>query len=884
MRSLSRTLARLRKLISGSSYSQRFREETEFHISLQTDENIRAGMSPHEARRQARIKFGSLEAIRESYHAQESFRFVEEFSRDFRQAVRRLRKSRSFAITAILTMALGIGATSLVFSIFYAVVVSPYPYRDAEHIVQMGFIGKQGLRGFMAVNTADLGTVKRASTVADAMLTDFADPITTVAGYPEDVEVARLSDGAFDLLGVPPLFGRTLGPQDHDQQLIVLGYHFCRSHFQCDPSVLGRTVDLDHRQFIVVGVMPPRFAWQEASAFIPLGKDANTDEAHSLFLRPKEGVSGSECSDQMLTLIRQFVLANEGVQLPTEIHLVSTPIGQRNGNLVEKRVILLFAAVCILLLIACVNVSILLLGRARIRQHEFRVRHALGASRLRITYQVLVESSVIAACGGILGIAFTLGGGATLRSSLVKSFFPPEAVLDVNMSVLVFSTLVTIGTGILFGLIPGLHAARTLSFPRANPQLVSQSTGSRRSQRTLVACQVALALVLLAIAGASIRSFIAIYKMEMGYNPHNLLTFRLPLSESQNQSWTTRVQYRTDLRESLSRIPGVVDASIDEAMPTGGGMQMEYGLPEEHYGADMDAEMPRADFEFVDNHYLSLLGIPVLMGRGLGQADLDTAEPVALINETFARRLFGTDNPVGRTLRLPPLVAGYEDFALPPHPTQIVHIIGVARDVRAAWFGSAPSRETIYLPESLFATSHSLQVHVRTSGDPLMVLGTVRRVIDRANPTQAISNPRTLDEILSDDLRSRDRWLAILTGAFSGSALFLAAIGLYSVASFAVNQRTREFGLRIALGATRDHILGIALLSEMRAVLAGIGVGALLTFFIQRTLGSTMNLPSMSPLYLIPACLTMLIVSAFASHLPARRAAGIDPNETLRTE
>jgi predicted permease len=512
MRSLNRWLARVRNFLAARCGDDRLREEMEQHLSLQTDENVRAGMPPQEACRQAILKLGAAQIIRERYHSQETLPLLENLVRDFRYAVRRLLKSPSFAITAILTMALGIGATSLVFSIFYAVVVNPYPYRDAEHIVQMGFVGKQGLRGFMAVNQADFETVRHASTVADAMQTDFSDPITTVAGYPEDFEIAHLSGNAFEFLGVAPLFGRTLTPADRDQHFIVLGYRFCRSHFQCDPSVLGRTVDLDHRQYTVVGVMPPRFVWEEAAAFIPLSPDTRPDEAHPLFLRPKKGVSANELSTQMLSLVRGFVLTNEGVQLPSEIHLVTMPLGQIRGDLTQRRIVLLFAAVCILLVIACANVSILLLGRTSARHQEFQIRHALGASLRRIAHQVLAEAVLTACCGGLLGVGLAYVGVAALRGSLDKSFLPAEAILSVNVWVLAFSSLVSVGTGLLFGLMPGLHAGKNLFAPGLTPQFVSRSIGNRQSQRILIASQVALALVLLAIAGASVRSFIALYR------------------------------------------------------------------------------------------------------------------------------------------------------------------------------------------------------------------------------------------------------------------------------------------------------------------------------------------------------------------------------------
>ncbi|WP_188555719.1 ABC transporter permease [Edaphobacter dinghuensis] len=859
-------------------------EELEEHHTLLTEEYIRAGMDKTEARRQATLAIGPMQVVREQYHAQKTFPVLENFVRDLRFAVRKLIKSPSFAIATILTMALGISATSLVFSVFYAAVVAPYPYRDANHIVQMGFAGKQGIRGFMAVNGTDFHAVRHASTVADAMLTDFADPITTISGYPEDIHVARMSGNAFDFLGVAPLFGRTLTPADRNQPFVVLGYRLCRSHFQCDARILGRTIDFDHRQFVVVGVMPPRFAWEESAAFIPLPADNNPDEGHPLYLRARSGVSSSAMASQMLSLVRHFVLANEGVALPSETRLVAIPYGQRSGDGTQRRMVLLFALVCVLLLIACANVSILLLSRTSARGHEFQMRHALGASQRRILGQVLVESVLIACSGGALGVGLACAGVAVLQTAIAKSFFPAEAVLTINVWVVSFSTVISVATGILFGLIPGLYASRNSDTPLLAPQPISGASGHRHSQRILIAFQVALTLVLLAVAETSIRSFVSLYRMNMGYDPHHVYSLRLPLSFAKNESWASRVQYQAQLGEALRRIPGVLDASVSEAMPTGGGMRMEYGMPEEQYGGDMDVKMPRADFEFVDAHYLSLLHIPVLSGRPFLQTDLDSAEPVAIVNKTFARRLFGEQNPLRRTLRLPPLAAGYENFVRPPHASQMVRIIGIAGDVRDAWMPGAPARETIYLPESLFASPYRLAAQLRTTEDSDAILETARHVIAGVNRAQPVSDPRKLDEILSEDLRSRDRWLAILAGAFSASALFLAAMGLYSTTLFAAGLRMREFGLRVALGAARWEIFRLVLFSEVRAVTTGVGIGVLLTLFIQRVLLSVVGLAPIQLWFLIPACLGMLLVCALANSFPARQAAYVEPNTILRSE
>lgn len=294
--------------MSWGKFFRRSRSDTklkhgiDFHLTEEIEEDVGRGMLPEEAQRQAYLKFGNPLGVRESLWRQNTLEALDNLWRDLKYASRTLRKAPGFGIMAILTVALGIGATTLVFSIVYGVVLNPYPYRDADRIVQMAFLGKQGIRGFMAVNAHDFETVRHASSVEDAMLSDFAGPITNVSGYPEDIEIARFSGNAFDFLGVAPLFGRTLKKEDQDQPVVVLGYAFCRAHYQCDQGVLGRKLDLDHRQFIIVGVMPPRFAWQGAVAFIPLVPGKDPDDVYPLYVRARKGVHAQVLSAQMVIL------------------------------------------------------------------------------------------------------------------------------------------------------------------------------------------------------------------------------------------------------------------------------------------------------------------------------------------------------------------------------------------------------------------------------------------------------------------------------------------------------------------------------------------------------------------------------------------------------
>jgi predicted permease len=882
--SLRREVSKFAALFRRRKPADDLAEEICSHLEMEEQENLESGMPPEEAHYAALRRFGNVPLAQERSREMWAWNWLEHLMRDARLGLRTLARSPGFTAVAVLTLALGVGAAALVFSVVYGAILNPFPYRDADRIMQMAFLDKQGIRGFMAVNGHDLETVRHASTVEDAMFTDVVSSITNVNGYPEGVVIDRLSGNAFDFLGVAPLFGRTLTRDDQNQAVVVLGYAFCRAHYQCDQSVLGRKLDLDHRQFTIVGVMSPRFAWQGAAAFIPLVPGKGPDDTYHLYVRPRKGVRAEVLSAQMLALLRQFVLASEGVELSPDTILQAMALGQWGGGFQHKRLELLFAAVCVLLLIACANVSILLLGRATVRQHEFEIRNALGASRSRLAFQLLTEALLIALGGGVLGIVITYGGVAVLRAPLLKSFFPAGAVLTVNGSVLAFSTALSLITGFLFGLLPSLQVSKSSCGPKLNVQFKSPSRRGRKSHRLLVAAQIASTLVLLVAAGAVIRAFVDLCRLDLGYDPRNVLTFWLIIPKGEYASWTARMQYREVLQERLKQIPGVEDASVGEAVPPNGGYAMEYGLASERFGPDMDQKMPHADVEFIDAHFFRTMRIPIISGRPFTQSEYENGSPIALISRTFARRLFGASDPVGGELRMPPLVAGYEGKARPKDAQEMVRIVGVTGNVPDLGSPGAPPRESIYLPESLLVDASSLRVSLRAKDDPRAILATARRVIKQLNHDQPMSQARTLSEILSEDFRSRDRWLALLFGAFSSLALFFAVIGLYSVTSFAVAQRTREIGVRIALGAARGDIFRGVLTSESGAVFSGLAAGAALSLSLGRLLRSLVSMPTQSTWLLPASCAVMLIVSALACYFPASRATKVDPMVALRCE
>lgn len=883
MRALNRLLIRLGNLISGRRGDARLREEIEEHITLQTEEYIQSGMSPAEARRQAQLKLGPMETIREAYHVEEGLPLIENLLRDVRYASRQMKKSPGFAIMVISALGLGIGTCTLVFAIVYGAVINPYPYRDANGIVQMAFHDQRGIRGYMAVNAHDLIAIQRNPQVKDAMVTGFADPITMLGGYAEDVEVALLSGNGFRFLGVSPLFGRTLAPQDQGLPVAVLGYDFCRSHFSCNAAILGRKIDLGHKLYTIVGVMPRRFEWGHAAIFLPLPAN-NAGDEYSVYLRARKGVTPKALSKAMLALVRRFVLASDGVELPKNLRLTPEPFSGVGRNTMRDRLAALFASVLLLLLIACTNASILMLGRAVAREHEFEIRQALGAGRIRIVRQLLTEAIILALCGGALGIGLAYGGIELLHAPLVRNFFPSGAVLSVNGWVLAFSTVVSVATGLLFGILPGMEVSGILFRHRRIGLHATGFTRRHRSHRAMVMAQVSLTLVLLVSAITAVRAFVTLYDLNLGYDPHHVLTFRLPIPGSEYATWGQRVQYYSTLQQRLERIPGVVSASVDEAIATNGGLQLEYGLPSVAWGPDMDAKMPRADFEFVDASYLGTMHIPIIEGRAFTRNQYERGDNVALISRTFAHRLFGSKDPIGRVLRVPPLAAGYPEVLRPARPKEYVRIIGVTGDVLAAGNPAATPRETLYLPASLFAGTGNVRAQIRTVGDPKALLETARKVVGEVNPGQPFSSAKSLEDILNEDLRSRDRWLATLFGIFAALALVLAIVGIYSVVSFGVTQRSREIGVRMALGARRVDIFRSTLVSEAKTVFIGMLAGLAISVPTQSLLRRLFDLRASDSWILPVGGIAIILAAVVAAFFPSRRASQVDPMEVLRAE
>ncbi len=806
---------------------------------------------------------------------------------DLRYAVRQLIKLPGFTFTAVISVALGIGATTAVFSVVYAIIMDPYPYAAPDRMVHMRFIQPNGdLRGFGVTGT-QWQQLRKSPVVEDSFMEDEWNLTVTGSDLPEDVSGIYLTSNAFEFFGVPPALGRGLQPSDaidgqDPQPVVVLSYKFWQRHFDSDPGIVGKTIQLVRKNYLVVGVAASRFTWGDGDVYLPLKVTGDTVKSYYAGVRLKPGITHEQANAALAPLIQAFEKETPKY-FPSDhgkFHVVGLNedfIHDLGGTLA-----LLFGAVALLLLIGCGNVSILLLARATARQHEFAVRAAIGASRKRIIRQLLTESLLLSLTGAMLGLLLAYKTVSIIVANLPEFSFPHEAAIQINLPVLVFSIVIAVGTGILFGLSP----AWQLSRPEVNQIMQSnsrKSIGSVRGRRThnvLIAGQIALTLVMLAGAGAAIQGFLRLAHTNLGYDPHNIMSVGIPIHEGTYKTWPERVAYFEQMHDKVAQIPGVTIAAVSSnATPPENGFNTKFeilGKP--------SAKNQTFRLNLVSREYFPALRIPFLQGRVWDRDEERRAAPVVVVNQTFAKRYFPNEDPIGHSLKAPEVTPQPPFRLTAPGADGWLLIVGVMADKLDDGL-SRPILPEAFVPYTMATTMYT-QILVRTPGPPLAMLHTVRMTINSIDrDQQTIGDVRDLDQWISRMPEfARGRLVSWLFGAFAVLALALAAVGLYSVVSYLAVQRTSEFGLRIALGATRTHVLRIVFSSTVLSVGGGILAGVALTLALNKLMASWAAESSRDPLMLLAATFVLSLVATIACVLPAWRASGIDPMKAIRCE
>ena len=863
--------------------------ELQFHIDEHANHLIVSGIAPTEALRQARIESGRVDVQKEKYRAAIGLRPLYEIGGDICYGIRSLYRHPSVSVAAVISLALGIGATTAMFNVIYVALLHPFPYADAERIVNPTLTNEKhpDLPTWFVLTPLQYATFLKAKSIDSVLGFMLAGLQETGGQLPEDVSVAFVTPNIDSFLNVRPLVGRGIQPADALQNIVVLSYKYWNQRFGGDMAVVGHSIDLDHQSYTIAGVMPSRFAFTEtvgnADVFIPWNPTRSGWILPWIKLKP--GVTPEAADAELQSFLNKF--KQETPQhFPDFFHVNVQPITAPYVHRLGKTLTLLFASVVFLLLIGCANCSVLLLARGEARQQELSIRSAIGAGRFRIVRQLLIESLAMALAGAVLGtpLSYWL---AKLPIKLMPNSFPQEATITLSWPILIFSIALTLITGILFGLAPAFRFSR----PDVSKMMQSRAriiggTGNR-SLNFLIGGQIALTLLLLGMAGAAVVGLLRITSAKLGYDPQNVGFIGIPLKLETGKNQPTRAAYIEHLRERVASVPGVVSVAvlasgIPPSQPFSGagiGANVEIlGHPSELH--------QQALVQLISPEYFATLKIPLLSGRLWTEAENRRADFVAVVNQAFAQRYLPNRNVLGQQIRTDGLKDdGRPQSAVSPHSADWRQIIGVVADSRNDGL-ERPTLPTIYVPYTAFMWN-STQLFIRTNDRPLTILGPLRAAIHSLNPDQRVSSNEIgeLEEVLEHQPSwVQQRLLSILFSFFGGLALALSLFGIASTVLFSSTRRQNELGIRMALGATRGHIIWEVSRTTLITIACGILAGLLLNGFLRKLLEHWM--PGNNPAIWIFAPVTALLLggSAIACLIPAARVAYADPMQTLRSD
>jgi predicted permease len=802
---------------------------------------------------------------------------------DIRYALRQFRKSPGFAMSAVLSLMLGIGATTAIFSVVYGVLLDPYPYKDAKRMVHVELLDKNGRGPLLFVNGTQAQELRKASSVDDFFLQTEKQENLTGEKFPVSVRVGLYSPNLFDYMGVPPLLGREFTPADapggNPAPVAVLSYLFWQRQYGASHDVIGKTIELDHTPYAVIGVVPPRFTWGDSDVYLPAVQTADPHSYWLSFVKLKPGVKYPAAQAEIQVLVDRFA-KEDPKGYPQDMRVKIVTLNEQILGRFAGTIVFLFGAVIVLLIIGCANVSILLLARGTARQHELAVRTSLGAGRGRLIRQLLTESVMLSVTGAALGVLAAYWGVKALSNMLPFYSFPHEAAIHVNAVVLIFSAGIALFTGILFGISPAYQLSRPQvgALIQANSVKLTGSTRSRNTHRLLIAGQVALTLLLLAGAGGAIRAFLAKVHTPLGFEPDHVISMDVAFPKGANPNWQERINQNEIVRQAVAQTPGVTEAGVSTTwFPGFGGYSAKIEIQSKPTLTDSQAVLT-----LISPQLLSALRIPLLRGRIFDDAESRRAAHLAMVNQAFVKQYLGDLEPIGQSVRSPMLKIEQPNLLSAQSPDDWLEVVGVVGDAKNDGLDH-PVKPALFLPYS-FVLPPDEAIIVRVNGDPETAIRSVKERLHEVNGESVVGRDHPLAWWLDTEGWGRERFIATLFGLFAALALVLAATGLYSVVSFAVTQRTQELGIRMALGARPASVVQLVLGST--AVMLGIGVtvGFLLSVILNRVVASWAGGSSRDPVTLIVAAAILVLVAGIACVLPARRAASIDPMRALRVE
>ncbi|HEY7055873.1 MAG TPA: ABC transporter permease [Vicinamibacterales bacterium] len=840
-------------------------QELSAHLEALEHEYRSQGLSTEAARQAARLRLGNVTAVREDVREEFSFGALERLAQDLRYAVRTLRANPGFAFFSVLVMALGIGATSTMFTIVHGVLLRPLPFRDPDRLVMLE---EKWLPRFPRFEASPLDFLDwQQHTTSFGELAAFKDSPFTLASddRPERIHGARVSANLPALLGVDPILGHTFTPEEdrYGSELVILvGEALWRRRFAADPSVVGKRVALNGLDYTVLGIMPSTFRFPElAEIWTPMQftpKDLASRGNHVVWAvgRLKPGVTSTMAQAEMDGLMPRLQRVWGANVVPIADHYLGD---------VRRALYVLLGAAAVVLLIAAVNVAGLLVARGSSRQREIALRAALGASRGRIVQQLLTETAVIALAAGSVGVLLTYVS-IDVITSLPLVGLPRLEGVTVSQTVIAFVLVVTLLTGVVFGLAPAFRISRTDL--GGNLRAGGRTTGSEsrtRARSALVACEVALAVVLVAGAGLLLQSLSKLLEVNTGLNAEHVLTATITLPAVAYGTPVEQVRFVESVLGRLENLPDVRAAAISTGMPFAG---------VEDSGIRFDGHVGLLGGTTANNYrvtpgYFRVMQIPLVRGRLLTERDTAASPPVVVINETMARRFFPDEDPVGKRLD----ISG---------PTYLREIVGVVGDVRQEGL-RRPVAPQVY---EAFAQKPraAFRVAIRTAGDPMQAAATLRQQVFAVDKGLPLSDVTTMEDLIAAST-TRDRMAALVLGAFAALALILAAIGIYGVIAYSIAQRTQEIGVRLALGASGSKILQLIVGQTMRLVLSGLIVGLIASIVLSKLLESLLyEVSPRDPVTLLAVSILLAGVALAAALVPAWRGLRVPPMTALRAE
>ncbi len=853
------------------------------HIERQTEENLARGMTPDGARRQARLALGNTALIEEDARAVWVSRWLEDLRRDLLYALRTFRRSRGFAATAVVSLAVGIAAATGLFSIVNAALLNPFPFADINRIVRLDMIDKGKPRG-LSVTARQLVALQHSDVLEGAFASNAWEMTLTGQGLPaEAVQTQYFSANGLNVLGVPPLLGRVFheadGPAgEQPQRVVVLTDRFWQRHFGGRPEVVGQTLYLNREPYTVIGVLPRQYFYTGPEILVPLHLTFDPNVAWSVQARLKRGVTPRMAEQRLQPLFDQF--AKEAPRrFSKEVRpLVRTLVEAQWAAGFVPTLLLIFAASLLLLLLACANVSILLLARGTSRAREFAVRAAIGASRGRLMRQLLVESLLLAFSGAALGVAASYWGLPAILRLLPPNSVPVGNLIavPVNVPLLLFSAGLAMASALIFGLSPAL------SFSRLRLTATVRTTAgaeSRRAHHLLLAAQIAVTVLLLAGTGAAVRVLIGLYRTSLGYDPHDVIVGTINLPENTYREWAGRATLYERLRDRMAEVPQVESVALAtySGIPPQSGQRSVVEVP----GRDTPGhEVPIV--QRISADYFSTMKIPLIRGRVWSDSESGGTPHVAVVNQTMARAWWPDESAIGRRVRMPDYVKSPNPFRLAaPGSDGWFEIVGVVGDTPNVGLHEPPA-PSIYVPYTLML-SDSLNVILRASRDPLAMLRSIREAVRTVDPNQPVS-VYTAEGVLANAGLARERFVTLVLLGFAMFALMLAAVGLYSVVSYSVSCRFKEFGIRMALGAGRGRIVNAAVQPAVLAIVAGLFAGLALSLGLN-TIVAQWSIGNLNdPVVLVAVSLVLCVVTMMSAAIPANRAASIPPTDALRTD